>query len=204
MSKRRGVSKAEKRSRLTTLLWDSKAPWTLKELEKHSKKLGINSMVVKDIMQELVDDNLVCLEKIGSANYYWSFPSEAYRKAEGLRARLTTDKETRKRSVEEMEGKISELEPGREQTGEYKELMASLQQKRRRIGEVKEELKTLKANDPETLRELTELVEHIKAAVCRHTDNMYSCKSFIVKKAGLSKGEAANMLQMGPNFDYPE
>ena len=28
-------------------------------------------------MQSLVDDSLVELEKIGSSNYYWSFPSKA-------------------------------------------------------------------------------------------------------------------------------
>ena len=35
------------------------------------------SQSVKEILQSLVDDDLVCYDKIGSANFYWSFPSQA-------------------------------------------------------------------------------------------------------------------------------
>lgn len=30
---------------------------------------------VKDVLQTLVDDGLVTVEKIGISNFYWSFPS---------------------------------------------------------------------------------------------------------------------------------
>jgi hypothetical protein len=35
---------------------------------------------VKEILQQLVDDGLVDAEKIGTSNYFWSFPSKVYRK----------------------------------------------------------------------------------------------------------------------------
>lgn len=34
-------------------------------------------MTVKDVLQSLVDDNLVDCERVGTSNYYWSFPSKA-------------------------------------------------------------------------------------------------------------------------------
>lgn len=34
-------------------------------------------MSVKDVLQSLVDDNLVDSERIGTSNYFWSFPSKA-------------------------------------------------------------------------------------------------------------------------------
>ena len=34
-------------------------------------------MVVKDILQGLVDDGMVDSERIGTSNYYWSYPSKA-------------------------------------------------------------------------------------------------------------------------------
>lgn len=50
----------------------------LKELEKYlPKEKGIVQMTVKDVLQSLVDDNLVAKEKIGTSNYFWSFPSTA-------------------------------------------------------------------------------------------------------------------------------
>jgi transcription initiation factor IIE alpha subunit len=50
----------------------------LKELEKYlAKEKGIVQQSVKEVIQSLVDDRLVNLEKIGTSNYYWSFPSTA-------------------------------------------------------------------------------------------------------------------------------
>lgn len=34
-------------------------------------------MAIKDILQSLVDDAMVDTDKVGSANYYWAFPSKA-------------------------------------------------------------------------------------------------------------------------------
>lgn len=50
----------------------------LKELEKTlPKEKGIVAQTVKDVLQSLVDDHLVIAEKIGTSNYFWSFPSTA-------------------------------------------------------------------------------------------------------------------------------
>jgi hypothetical protein len=34
-------------------------------------------MAIKDILQSLVDDAMVDTDKVGSANYFWAFPSKA-------------------------------------------------------------------------------------------------------------------------------
>ena len=34
-------------------------------------------MAVKEVLQSLVDDNLVDSERIGTSNYFWSYPSKA-------------------------------------------------------------------------------------------------------------------------------
>lgn len=41
------------------------------------KMKGIVQQSVKEVLQSLVDDDLVMFEKIGTSNYYWSFPSTA-------------------------------------------------------------------------------------------------------------------------------
>ena len=33
---------------------------------------------VKDVLQSLVDDGLVKCEKIGTSNYFWSYPGDAH------------------------------------------------------------------------------------------------------------------------------
>lgn len=47
----------------------------MQELEKIApKEKGITMQSVKEVVQSLVDDHLVESEKIGTSNYFWSFP----------------------------------------------------------------------------------------------------------------------------------
>lgn len=58
--------------------YEKKDFFQLKELEKMlPKEKGIVAQTVKDVLQSLVDDHLVMAEKIGTSNYFWSFPSTA-------------------------------------------------------------------------------------------------------------------------------
>jgi hypothetical protein len=50
---------------------------SIKDLEKTLPQVGaISNMHVKDYLQALADENKICVEKIGSGNWYWSFPSD--------------------------------------------------------------------------------------------------------------------------------
>lgn len=60
------------------IFYDTKDFFNLKELEKiASKEKGIVLQTVKEVLDSVVNDGLVNVEKIGSANYYWSFPSQS-------------------------------------------------------------------------------------------------------------------------------
>ena len=78
MSKRKGLSFEEKRTRMLSLFHETTDFFTLKELEKvASKQKGIVSQSVKEVVDSLTSDNLVQVDKIGTSNYFWSFPSTA-------------------------------------------------------------------------------------------------------------------------------
>jgi hypothetical protein len=77
-SKRAGVSAAEKKTRMLALLHETQDFFVLKELEKlASNSKGIVPQSVKEVLQELKDDRLIECEKIGTSNYFWSFPATA-------------------------------------------------------------------------------------------------------------------------------
>ena len=61
------MSLAEKREVLLQIFSDSEAVFQLKELEKIASKKGINSMVVKDILQGMADDDIIHAEKVREA-----------------------------------------------------------------------------------------------------------------------------------------
>jgi hypothetical protein len=63
----------------TILAWFQKTAvaHSIKDLEKAIPQVAsINGMQVKDYLQALSDENKIRVEKIGSGNWYWSFPSD--------------------------------------------------------------------------------------------------------------------------------
>lgn len=75
MSKRKGVSLDEKRTRMLQIFYEKREFFTLKEIEKiASKEKGIVLQSVKDVLQALVDDGLVRSDKIGTSVFFWAFP----------------------------------------------------------------------------------------------------------------------------------
>ena len=100
------MPKADKRKRLQQIFFDSESPFTLKEMEKIGGKQGIVSQSIKEVLQELVDDNLVHLEKIGIANYYWSFPSEATATKKKIVKQLDESLSNKKRRLEDTKMKL--------------------------------------------------------------------------------------------------
>lgn len=98
------MSLEEKRKRLNDLFLERKEFFQLKELETIAPKTkGIVVQTVKEVLQGLVDDRLVQCEKIGTSNYYWSFPSVSLH--------------TRKMQAETLQEEIDKLERTREELG---------------------------------------------------------------------------------------
>lgn len=64
-------------------------------------------MQIKDVLQGLVDEGLVRCEKIGSGNYYWSFPSETTRIKELKLVNLQQKLESETKDINSLVEKIA-------------------------------------------------------------------------------------------------
>lgn len=72
------MSAEAKEKILLTHIRESGEFYNIKEIESTvAKRTGINSMQIKLVLKALTDSSLVRSEKIGSGNYYWSFPSDS-------------------------------------------------------------------------------------------------------------------------------
>lgn len=155
MSKRKGVSAEEKRTRMLQLFYEKKDFFQLKELEKIApKEKGIIAQSVKDVVQCLVDDGLVDTDKIGTSVYFWAYPSKALH--------------TRKRKSEELEDKLSAVtaklkkskeltehaRKDRQKTEERLGILSQLLELKTRKEELTTELKKYKDCDPEVLEQM--------------------------------------------------
>ncbi|XP_063900290.1 meiotic nuclear division protein 1 homolog [Zophobas morio] len=96
----KGLSFEEKRKRLLDCFHNSKSVFNIKEVEKMGSQKGIVINTVKDVLQSLLDDDLVETERVGTSNYYWSFPGKVFKKE----ARIVLEEK-----IKNLETKISEL-----------------------------------------------------------------------------------------------
>lgn len=88
---------------------------SIKDLEKALPSVAsINGMQVKDYLQALSDDNKIRVEKIGSGNWYWSFPSEEKKTKEAALEKAQEEYNKATAVVDDLRVKVDEAGAARE------------------------------------------------------------------------------------------
>jgi hypothetical protein len=107
----KSVSPETKRQLILDYIRSTRTCHTLKDLEKSLPPVAsINGIQVKEYIQGLLDDNKIRVEKIGSVNWYWSFPSDERRERENAMEKLVRDMERLTKTTEQLEAEIREKE----------------------------------------------------------------------------------------------
>lgn len=70
-------------------------------------------MQVKDYLQALSDDNKIRVEKIGSGNWYWSFPSDEKKAKETALDKAKEEYKKANATVAELQAKVDEADAAR-------------------------------------------------------------------------------------------
>ncbi|XP_076430432.1 meiotic nuclear division protein 1 homolog isoform X2 [Peromyscus maniculatus bairdii] len=155
MSKKKGLSVEEKRTRMMELFFETKDVFQLKDLEKLApKEKGITAMSVKEVLQSLVDDGMVDCERIGTSNYYWAFPSKALharkRKLEALNSQLSEGSQKHAN----LQKSIEKARIGRQETEERAMLVKELSSFRNQRDQLKAEVEKYRECDPQVVEEI--------------------------------------------------
>ncbi|XP_065453951.1 meiotic nuclear division protein 1 homolog isoform X3 [Chrysemys picta bellii] len=158
MSKKKGLSVEEKRTRMMEIFFETKDVFQLKDMEKIApKEKGITAMSVKEILQSLVDDAMVDTDRIGTSNYFWAFPSKALharkRKLEALETQLAESSQKKER----LQQSIEKSKIGRQETAERVALTKELAALRQKKEHLKAEIDQYKECDPDVVEEIRQL-----------------------------------------------
>lgn len=158
---------------------------------------------IKEINQSLVDDNLVYTDKIGAANFFWSFPKKAIQDQITLNNQLHGQLNQLQASIQALQEEIDLVKASR-----CKEDRTQLMDQYHRLVNEEKELdsqwEVVKFNDPDEIRRIGQAAEKNKEAANRWTDNLFMIKSFLVKKRGMSSKEVDKFLKIDSSFDYVE
>ncbi|XP_020495346.2 meiotic nuclear division protein 1 homolog [Labrus bergylta] len=203
MSKKKGLSLEEKRTRMMEIFFETKDVFQLKDIEKIApKQKGISPMTVKDVLQSLVDDNMVDCERVGTSNYYWAFPSKALNARKNKLDELKKqDSEAKQRKVS-LEKAVEKAKLGREDTKERSSLLKELKALREEKTQLQADLEKYRECDPEVVEEIRKTNVVAKEAVSRWTDNVFAIKSWTKKKFSFDDSRINKAFGIPEDFDY--
>lgn len=206
------MSAEEKRKVILDIYHKTQQVYTEKEIIALAAKAGVNANSIPEIHQSLVDDGLVEKEKIGGSNYCWAFKAKADRMAQKEHQKTLQLIQQLKVQVEEAAAQLADAKRGREDDnngttdgGEDRATkLRRLVELETRKTQIQTELESLKENDPAALADLDKELKLVTEAAHRWTDNIFECKSYLIKKRGMEKKDALKILGITANFDYPE
>lgn len=202
MSKKRGLSVDDKRRVILKIYHDLKQPFNLKEIEHYGSKLGVVQQSIKEINQSLCDDSLVCSDKIGSANFFWSFPSKVMNDKTQEKAKLEALSNQLNQGIKDYSSLKKQLEETRVQSAEREEKLDRLDRLGQEEKMLDAQLESLKMNDPEQIKVIQmQAVANFHSAN-RWTDNVWAVKKYLTKKRGMSGKEVDKTLGIDASFDY--
>ncbi|WVQ93629.1 hypothetical protein IAU59_000705 [Kwoniella sp. CBS 9459] len=166
MSKR-GLSMDEKKTKMLEIFHETAEFYSLKELEKIAPIV----QSVKEVVDDLVSDGFVQMDKIGTGHYFWSLPSAAGATKNALLSKTEKELEAINAKIEETRKGIKAAEKGREETAERKQLIKTLSEVNETSSSLKAELAAFGAADPVRYERKTQAVQVCKDAAVRWTDN---------------------------------
>jgi len=161
-------------------------------------------MSVKEVLQSLVDDNLVDTDKIGTSIYFWAYPSKALHTRQQKLQQLTEQIHECEKKIASTTKLLKQANSGREQSGDRDAILQELMQKEKLCKEQEQELERYRECDPEVLENMQKETVMAKEGANRWTDNVFTIKSWCVRKFGLEEKMIDKNFGIPEDFDYVE
>lgn len=183
------VTKEQKIEKLLSLFTPSDV-YNLKDLEKLCSKVGLRSQLIKDLVTECVNDNLIQSDKIGVSTYYWKFPVSKSTEI----TRMETEKEKLLKEIEILKQKKESLlstrnsENRNELIKEYKKLTEE----------------SSNCNLPFKYQDYVDFqdnYEEIKNSVNTITEDIFSLQTYVCDKFGMNRKDFDSAFGIKDDFD---
>lgn len=175
----------------------------MKDLEKLvPKATGIVTQSVKEVLQSLIDDRLVNAEKIGTSNYFWSFPSTAMQSRQNTRNSLREELKRVQEMRARTDAQLIEATVMREESSLRDELLEKYQTLEKTRQEAAGKLEMHRANDPKLLAQKRSDSEKAKQAANRWTDNIFTLQSYCSNNFSIERSQFNEQFSIPEDFDY--
>jgi hypothetical protein len=166
---------------------------SFKDLEKLLPAVAsVNKMQIKEFIQALTDEGLIRVEKIGGANWYWSFVSDAKKLKEDVLSNLTTEEAKLKVSIVDVDTQTEEEMAAREDDDEMledgnmdrKTLFIAYETLLKETAILARELAGYSDNDPTEILRKAEETRNLKASAEKWTDYLEGVEGLLKSLTG--------------------
>ncbi|KAH7072938.1 Mnd1 family-domain-containing protein [Paraphoma chrysanthemicola] len=201
----------------TILAWFHKTAQahSVKDLEKTLPQVGaISGMHVKDYLQALADDNKIRVEKIGSGNWYWSFPSDEKKAKDAALEKAQDEFDKVNATVMELQAKVDQAGAARaededvltetEVGGDRKTLIAKHTELAKELEKLRTELAAYSEQDPVEVEKKAAETQKARDEAEKFTDQIYSMEGWIKTQCAGDKEAITNVLKMLYDDEYDE
>ncbi|KAF2710550.1 meiotic nuclear division protein 1 [Pleomassaria siparia CBS 279.74] len=188
---------------------------SIKDLEKAIPSVAsINGMQVKDYLQALSDDNKIRVEKIGSGNWYWSFPSDEKKAKEVTLSNVQDEYNKANTILADLQAKVNEAGAAREEDdeaivgtgGDRKTFISKQADLTKELENLRQDLAAYSEQDPAEMDRKKEETQKFRLEAEMFTDQILSMESWLKEHTGGDKEQMTNIKQMyyGEEFDEEE
>ncbi|KAK7472550.1 Meiotic nuclear division protein 1 [Stygiomarasmius scandens] len=162
---------------------------------------GIVSQSVKEVLQSLVDDGLVQSDKIGSSNFFWSFPSQQGALIQSRLGIVKEQRATNEAHLKEIKDALETEKALRVESEHRTDLLNELSQLKGELCRLDQELNAYGACDPVKLEETKRAITLGKEAAIRWTDNYGVLLSHFTRQTGVPAEDIRKYLEIGEDYE---
>lgn len=186
-------------------------------------------MQVKDYLQALSDENMIRVEKVGSGNWYWSFPSDAKKAKEDALEKVQEEYNKANTIVTELQAKVDEAGAARAEDEDMlmgmgrnssvdrvplltavgcdrKTLITKHADLTKELEKLRQELAAYSEQDPVEMEKKRNETQLSRNEVEKYTDQVLSMEGWLKEQTGGDLEQMSNIKRMyyGDEFDEEE
>ena len=197
--KTKGLSFDQKKDVLLNALLAEASIFNMQELESLAKKNKVIPQAVKEVVEALLAERTMCMEKIGTQNIYWAFASQ--RKSALLAEHQQLQLQVKDAEIKNSEAKrcmIQAQQAVKMTNAERDRFFQDIEEFKIKAEKLKSELAQLERNDPRKTKAKIDELKSSKKLCDIWTDNI-----FVLKKAFVTRFKCQETA-LDERFDIPE
>ncbi|ORD93792.1 MND1 [Enterospora canceri] len=199
------VSKDEKHQKIVNWFMSSSEVFVLKELEKKIPKYcGISSMILKDLLSELINDNKINCEKAGSSNLYWRFMYQDHHRIQCNTEKLQDELAEMKSQNKEYKIRIEEMKGKREETEERIVLLEKYNKLKKQVTALEETKEKANRLSKKEFIKLRDDVNMFKDSINEVTDDIYTIQGYVCGRLPIERRDFNKNFNISDDMDYVE